>query len=189
MARLPSLSSPLSALELPGTLGLGTRDQKPRQGKWAGQVTQLAVAVFKEDTGVCLGRHQDRSLPIQNVPTPSPCNMSAGTRSGGGPQGALEKSRSRSPPKGQVAGGFSSLKPSSAAPAASGNGNNGKCSRAWGCGHCSHPPPPQAFHPLRLSNTNKRAGPMFFFNSTHPHWGKEPAAFFYSSSGSLFIAC
>ena len=62
--------------------------------------------------------HQDQSFLILNMPMPSPWNMSAGTQSGRGHNVALEKSRSLSPslPKGRVAGGFSSFKPSSGAP-------------------------------------------------------------------------
>lgn len=72
-------------------------------------------------------------------------------------------------PTGQVAGGVTSLEASSAARAADGNGNNRKCGGGVAI--------PAAFHPLRLSDT-KMPLVQWFFNSTHPHWGKEPVAFF-----------
>lgn len=68
---------------------------------------------------------QDQSLPVLNIPRPRPWNTSAGPQPGRGCNVAMEKARSWSLPKGQVAGEVSSLKPSSAACAADGNGNKG----------------------------------------------------------------
>lgn len=72
------------------------------EGKEAGQETQLALAVLKGDLGVCLGRHHDQSLPIQNVPTPSPLDTSAGTWSGQGHKVVLENHSHGHCPRGRL---------------------------------------------------------------------------------------
>lgn len=73
-------------------------------------------------------------------------------------------------PTGQVAGGVSSLKPSSAAPAANGNGNNGKCGGVA---------IPAAFHPLRLSDTKMPLVQWFFLTQPTPTGEKSQWHFFF----------
>lgn len=175
MTLLSCLGFPPSALELSGT-SPRVQESEVQRGEvaWAGDTTGGGGVQMRGWRLLLPSWRKVKASPGPVPPNP-PGTCQQGQSQAGLHCGLGEITVSHCHyPKGQVTGGLSASESNSAACAANENENM----RMWpspgpplGFSRGSRPPPPQAFQHCNASG-------LMGFNSTHPRWGKEPAAFF-----------